>query len=313
LVVAADGGNSKTDLILATADGTVLAQVRGPGTHSPKDGADATAAMLAGLAAQSLHDAAMPADTPVDIGVFFCANVDNPDQVRELRDALVRTGVCRRVEVGNDTLAVLNAGAPDGWGVAVVVGAGINATGADRRGRTAGFLAIGRCSGDLGGGGWVATEGQAAAMRAADGRGPATSLERVIPDHFHLPSPADVAFAIDDDRITWLDLLTACPVVFAQAQAGDEVATAILATQADEIGTMVAALAQRLGFGDEPVPVVLGGSVMTHGGALNEQIVAKAIHARLPQAHPTFLDVPPVQGSLACALRLLPHNTSPRA
>ena len=41
-VVAVDGGNSKTDVVVADLSGGVLARVSGPGTRSYLDGVDAT-------------------------------------------------------------------------------------------------------------------------------------------------------------------------------------------------------------------------------------------------------------------------------
>ena len=305
LVVAADGGNSKTDLILATVDGDILAQVRGDGTHAPNNSYDEMASTLVGLTAQARREAGVDADAAIELGVFFCANVDTGYQEQALRDALARYDVCRELLIGNDTEAVLHAGAPEGWGIAVVTGAGINALGCDRAGRTETFLAIGRCSGDMGGGAWVATEGQAAAIRDADGRGDGTVLRYMIPEYFGLPDPFEVALAIDREEITWQQLLTACPVVYQAAEAGDEVALNIIRDQADEVAKMAAALARRLELDEEVIPVVLGGGVMTHSGKLNQEIVGEALARRLPEARPEFLAVPPVRGSLNYALRHL--------
>jgi N-acetylglucosamine kinase-like BadF-type ATPase len=46
VILAADGGNSKTELLAATRDGEVLAYRRGPGSNSHAIGADGTAAVL---------------------------------------------------------------------------------------------------------------------------------------------------------------------------------------------------------------------------------------------------------------------------
>lgn len=305
LVIAADGGNSKTDLILATADGQQLARVRGEGTRHETDSAAVMAVTLLDLVAQSLHQAGLPSDTQIDLGVFFCANVDTDEEERDLRAAMTDAGVCRQLVVGTDTMAVLHAGTPDDWGVAVVAGAGINATARDRHGRTESFLSQGRCSGDFGGGGWIAMEGQAAAIRAVDGRGPATVLTQLIPEFFHMTDPFEVALAMSYERIPWTDAIKACPVVIRAAEHGDQVALSILHTHAEEVATMAQALVRRLGLGDEPVPVVLGGSVMTHGGALHTQLITDALMAHVPNAQPIFLTVSPVEGSLAYALRLI--------
>src|SRR6185312_17136361 len=102
---------------------------------------------------------------------YFLANVDLAVERRIARRELGRAGLAETTVVGNDTLAVLRAGASRDWGVAVVSGAGINAVGVHPSGRTAGFLALGDYTGDTGGGVSLGVQGLAAAMRARDGRG----------------------------------------------------------------------------------------------------------------------------------------------
>ena len=65
-----------------------------------------------------------------------------------------------------------------GWGVGVVVGQGINAVGVAPDGRRARFAALGAISGDRGGGSGLGMDALGAAVRAQDGRGPRTVLER---------------------------------------------------------------------------------------------------------------------------------------
>lgn len=127
LVVGVDGGNSKTDLVLADTEGRLLSWVRGPGTRPHTEGMEITTERLAHLGRHALAEAGLPDTTPVSVGAYFLANVDRRAQERLALRQLTRLGVADRTLVRNDTLAVLNAGAPDGWGVAVVSGAGINA------------------------------------------------------------------------------------------------------------------------------------------------------------------------------------------
>ena len=133
LVLAVDGGNSKTDLALVRADGEVLALVRGPQSSPHHLGArrlpggarrrcSATRLAEAGL---DLRDGAV-----AEVGELLLAGVDFPAE----EQALVRRGEPRAAGRGgstvrNDTFAVLRAGTERGWGVAVVCGAGINCVG----------------------------------------------------------------------------------------------------------------------------------------------------------------------------------------
>ena len=96
----------------------------------------------------------------------------------------------------NDTFAALRAGTPDGWGVAVICGSGMNAVGRAPDGRVARFAGLGEIAGDRGGGSGLGMWGLGAAVRAVDGRGPATTLSALVPAHFGLDEPAAVTEAL---------------------------------------------------------------------------------------------------------------------
>ncbi|MFI6931740.1 N-acetylglucosamine kinase [Streptomyces sp. NPDC050287] len=302
LVVGVDGGNSKTDLVLADTEGRLLAWARGEGTRPHTDGMEVTAERLAHLGRRALAEAGIAKTTPVAVGAYFLANVDRRAQERSALRQLTRLGVAERAVVRNDTLAVLRAGAPDGWGVAVVSGAGINAAAVHPGGRSARFLSLGDITGDWGGGLAVARAGLGAAVRAGDGRGPATRLRQDLPAHFGLASVESVALAVSSGEIPVPALHGLAPLVFATAASGDAVARGIVVRLGDEIVTMVTALLRRLRLLRTPTPVVLGGGTLQ-----NDQVLLRDhIHARLaveaPLARPRVLDVPPVVGAVTEAL-----------
>ena len=59
-VLAIDGGNSKTDVALVAADGTLLATARGPGSNAQNVGLDQAMAVLADLVAAAARQAGLP-------------------------------------------------------------------------------------------------------------------------------------------------------------------------------------------------------------------------------------------------------------
>lgn len=302
-VVAADGGNSKTDLVLATEAGDVLARVSGAGTRPYLDGLPATAAGLVELTRSALAAAGLPADTAVAVGSYHLANVDFEDEEIAMHAALRAADVAERIEVVNDTFAVLRAGSPRGWGIAVVSGAGINAVGIRPDGRHERFLGIGATSGDWGGGRAVAIAAIGAAVRAGDWRGPDTALRGLILREFG-DEPEKVAVAAHRREISERELLAFAPVVFAAAADGDAVATGIVHRLADEVTSFASALLRRMQLCDSDVDVVLGGGTLQSG----QQVLTERIETRLRQVAPRFrlrmLDVAPVVGALASALTL---------
>lgn len=304
LVVAADGGNSKTDLVLATVDGAVLAQVQAGGTRPHLVGMTRTADELAALTAQALERAGLPADAPVEAGAFFLANVDLPEDELEARTELERLGLARRVEVSNDVFAVLRAGSERDWGIAVVSGAGINAAGIDPSGRVARFLSLGSVTGDWGGGYAVAISGLGAAVRAEDGRGRPTALTGLIAAHFGTPDASSAAVAVHRRTLAEADVLALAPVVFDAASAGDEVAGGIVARLADEVAHLAATLLRRLDLVGSDADVVLGGGTLQSGNGLLLDRIHDQLLAAAPSARLRVLAVPPVAGALVDALAM---------
>ena len=231
--------------------------------------------------------------------VYFLANVDLAVERRVARRELGSTGQAELTIVGNDTLAVLRAGASRGWGVAVVSGAGINAVGRHPSGRSAGFLALGDYTGDAGGGLDLGIAGLGAAIRARDGRGPASLLTASVPAHFGLRRPEDVAVAVHRGSIRYDGLHALAPVVFATAAARDDVAAGIVDAFADEVAVMATALIRRLRLIRTDLDVVLGGGTLQTGDAVLYDRVTAGITAVAPRARVSVLDVPPVFGALA--------------
>lgn len=151
-VIAVDAGNSKTDVALIGADGTVLAKARGAGFQPPLVGVEAALDVLGSVLDRAVAE--LPSATGSSGHLSAClANADLPVEEAELAEALEARGWAASVEVRNDTFAILRAGVDEPRGVAVVCGAGINCVGMVPDGRTARFPAIGRISGDWGGGG----------------------------------------------------------------------------------------------------------------------------------------------------------------
>ncbi|GAA3234168.1 hypothetical protein GCM10020256_50930 [Streptomyces thermocoprophilus] len=167
-VLAIDAGNSKTDVAVVTTGGDVLATARGGGFRPPAVGLDAALDALAAPVTEALARAGLDSVTHVSACL---ANADLPVEEEQLAAALHARGWGASTVVRNDTFAILRAGVAEPRGVAVVCGAGINCVGMRPDGRTARFPALGRISGDWGGGWGLAEEALWHAARAEDGRG----------------------------------------------------------------------------------------------------------------------------------------------
>ncbi|MFB8138438.1 N-acetylglucosamine kinase [Streptomyces parvus] len=300
-VVAIDAGNSKTDVALIGSDGTVLATARGGGFQPPAIGVEAAIDVLAGVLERAVAE--LPAPPVLSGHVSAClANADLPVEEAELAAALESRGWGSSVEVRNDTFAILRAGVDEPRGVAVVCGAGINCVGMTPDGRTARFPAIGRISGDWGGGSGLAEEALWFAARAEDGRGEPSELARALPGHFGLDSMYGLIEALHRGAIPFTRRHELTPVLFATAEAGDPVAAALVKRQAHEVVAMASVALDRLDLLEEEVPVLLGGSVLAaRHPQLNDRIAA-LLAARAPKAEVRVVSEPPVLGAALLGL-----------
>jgi N-acetylglucosamine kinase-like BadF-type ATPase len=318
-VLAIDGGNSKTDIALIGTDGSILGAARGGNSNHQGIGIDGTVAVLTKLVQVAADQAGLPRGGQVALHTSAClAGADLPSAEADLNQLVASLGWSATSSVRNDTFAVLRAGLDDHvsphWGIGVVCGAGINCVGVAPDGRTTRFLSLGELSGDWGGGGELGPQALWWAVRAEDGRGPETELRRAVAAHFGLERVEDVVIGIHLGKIRYEERHGLVPVLFETAERGDQVARDLLVRQAEEICLMAEVAARRLGLDaaggpdGEPVPVVLGGSLMTARDPLLTGAISQRLSASIPGAEIRIVDVPPVVGA---ALLGLDHVGAP--
>ncbi|MFD3568223.1 N-acetylglucosamine kinase [Streptomyces sp. NPDC058671] len=299
-LLAIDAGNSKTDVAVLGADGTVLGAARGGGFQPPLVGVAAAVDALAETVGRAGAEAGVPASFA---HVSAClANADLPVEESALRAALLGRGWSRSVRVHNDTFAILRAGLDEPRGVAVVCGAGINCVGMTPDGRTARFPAIGKISGDWGGGSGLAEEALWFAARAEDGRGEPTELARALPAHFGLETMYALIEALHLGRVPIARRHELTPVLFRVSAAGDPVALSLVHRLAEEVVALSAVALGRLGLLDEEAPVMLGGSVLAARHPQLEGRILDLLAERAPKAVVGFVTAPPVLGAGLLAL-----------
>lgn len=313
-VLGVDGGNSKTELLLVSRDGHVLAFARG-GTVSHQalagemrgssaERAAEGASRLASLARRAAAEAGVSSGNGVlaGDGIFCLAGADFTSDIRVLQAAFGNSGLVGRATVLNDAFAALRAGTDAPFGVVVICGAGVNAAGIGRDGRTARFPAVGEISGDWGGSHALGMAALTAALRARDGRGGPTALADLVPRHFGVARPATVTRQLYEGRLRSARLRELAPVVFGAAMDGDPIARDIVDRLADELAVMATAMARRVHLLRASFDVVLAGGVFRTPDAaffdrIREQVVQQASDARLVR-----LEAPPVLGAALLGL-----------
>ncbi len=293
VVVAVDGGGSKTDVVALGPEGTLVARARG-GASSPQGiGLAASVALIESLVLK------VAAGAPVRRTELYLSGLDLPRELTAYSEAIAGRAWARTVVVDNDLFALLRAGTAEPDAVAVVCGTGMNAVGVRSDGASARFAALGQISGDWGGGSGLGAEALWHAARDEDGRGPRTALTDAVRERFG-PIPQLIE-QLHFGELSSAALALLAPKVFELA-ATDAVAAALVDRQAAEVVAFVTACLKRLDLVDAGVPVVLGGGILQAGDQRLMSGIEAALRAAAPRARIVHVTDPPILGAALLAL-----------
>jgi N-acetylglucosamine kinase-like BadF-type ATPase len=304
-VLAFDGGSTKTDVVLVSREGAVLGRARvGPSNHQLV-GLDGTIDALT-EAMTAVMAAAQRPGTPFPLcptGVYCLAGLDLRVDEEKLAPAIEALGWTGRVILRNDTFAVSRAGTTAHWGIGVVCGTGMNCAAVGPDGRTVRFPALAELSGDFApGGAWLGLRALGLALRAGDGRGPATILRERVAAQLGTPDPEAALTGIYTGTLPYARLFELARVLLEAAAEGDVPARQAADALADEVAAFVRAAVVRLDLGDEAVEVVLGGGIFDTTDVAFHTRVENGIRAAAPRAVLVRLHAPPVLGAALIGL-----------
>ncbi|MGD0311907.1 MAG: BadF/BadG/BcrA/BcrD ATPase family protein [Acidimicrobiales bacterium] len=305
LVLAVDGGASKTDAWVVGTDGSILGTARGAGSNHQLSGLDGAMGALGSTIDAALGDAGLgTGERPaVGIGAYCMAGLDLPVDEERLVEAIGSRRWSAQDLVRNDTMAVLRAGVRSGWGIGVVCGSGLNCVGLGPTGSVARFPSLGELSGDFAAGGsWLGVRTLGLALRSRDGRGGPTSLAELVPSHFDLPDAESVLEAVYSGTVGFGRLFELARVCMDAATAGDTTAQGAVRFLAGEVVAMVTAAASRLGVSDGEVEVVLGGGLFASEYHTFTEWIETGVRESVPGAHLRRIDAAPVLGAALLGL-----------
>jgi glucosamine kinase len=268
VVVGIDGGATRTRAVVLV-DGVPRGRATVRSASAYHRGPDDAAAVAAEAARAALAAAGLAG--PVDALGAGLAGADDPSVRQRLQGALDAAGLARVVAIDHDAAAALAGGLALQPGVVVVAGTGSIAFGIDASGRRARAGGWGPLLDDEGSGYAVGRAALRAAMRAFDGRGPATALAEAVRARFCLVSLASLkipARALSVDEIAAL-----APLAVEAARGGDAVAAGILTAAGEALAAMVVAVARQLGWERAPFALVAVGGLFEAGDLLRAPLL----------------------------------------
>jgi len=306
-VLGVDGGGSKTHALVADERGEVLGFASSGRSNWEDTGLEAAGAALAEAIGGALAAAQVPPGA-LAASAFGLAGLDwDPDRpmLGALLDPLGLAGP-RRLE--NDSFIALRAGASRPFGVVVIAGTGHVAAGRDPAGRTVRTLGLGPMYGDFGSATDVAEEAVRAVADAYTGRGPATSLSRLLPPLAGCASAEQLLQRLSRGLVP---LPEAAPLVLQEAEAGDPACRQIVLHAGASLGESAAVVARRLGLGGQRFEMVMAGGLFRSRNRLLEGTLVDTMARQAPQAVPVHLTCRPVVGAALDALDLAGLPTDP--
>src|SRR3954468_4000885 len=301
IVIGVDGGGSKTRVLVATAEGEVLASAEGPKSAVTPGEAERSAEVIAELVTRALSEIALPG--AVLPRVLYCgvAGTGRDEERRALHAALDAKELAEEVVIDSDGLIAMYDAFDDRSGILLVVGTGSIAYGRSPAGEIVRCGGWGPAFGDEGSGGWIGRKALGIVAASSDGREPPTALL--------FPILAATQCEDVQDLIPWAAaadaraFATLAPVVFTTATAGDPRANALVALAAEELVLHIRALARQL-FTDEraAVAVALSGGLMERGSPLRKRLEQR-LKSAVPGAQLRSEEVLPARGALRAAAR----------
>ena len=294
-----DIGATKSHALLADKNGRAVGFGEGgPGNHEVV-GYDGLTATLQAITGQALADAGIRREQIAGAG-FGVAGYDWPSELPPTLESIASLGLSAPLEVVNDTIIGLVAGAEAGWGVAVIAGTSNNCWGWDAQHRIGRVTGNGSIFGEHGGSGELVQEALSAVARAWTQRGPSTALTGAFCQLAGASSDADLLEGLCKG---WYDIAAAAaPLVFQSAESGDAVAQDVVRWAATELASLANGVIRQLHLEDQAFDVVLVGS-MYNGGPLLLDPMQAAVQAVAPGACFVRLAVPPVVGAVLIAMQ----------
>lgn len=266
MLLAIDGGNSKTAAVILDESGALLARLAGPGSGG---GPAHVAAVVGRMLADWREDSGV--DREVRACVAALAGLDFEEDAPRFAAALAAVLPVARITAINDAHAVLAALGEDG--VAVIYGAGFNVVARGPLG-LATHPALGWSTGEWGGGHELGREAVRIAYRSADGRGPLSTLETAVLEATRQPDHRTLARAIRDGDVSEDAVGRLAELLLRAAATGDRAAVATLDRACQEIVELTL-LVSRRAFGPDRIPS--GTPVLLAGGVFRDEEAASRV------------------------------------
>ncbi len=295
-VMGIDGGGSNLRVIVATSDLQVVGESHAGTVNPSVIGREASVSLIGQHMQAAIENAHLQPDDiqAVCIGVAGASAEHSADWLREVVGAVTPNAQIR--PSADQEIALMGAHGKR-EGILILAGTGSVAYGVSPAGAAAVVGGWGYLLGDEGSGYWLGLSAIKAISQASERRAEKTSLTDIVLRELNLANPRDL--------IRWLyaeprnaEIARFAPLVLEQAEAGDAVASRLVAEAVQHLAGHITAIREILNFPD--APIAFAGGLLTRPNALSSGL-SRQLH--LPTT--PMPKHPPVIGAVLLALEML--------
>jgi len=289
-----DVGSSKTHALIVDETGACIGFGKAWAGNHQTVGYDGLKNVLKESFEQATKMAGIPVQQIMGAG-FGVSGYDFPSDREPHLQAIAALSLSCPLEVVNDGVNGLLAGASRGIGVNVTAGSSNNCRGRGHDGREGRIVGNGPTFGEFGGGIEIALKALHMVNYAWIKRIPPTALTNILLNATGAKDEMELMEGLSNEQYHLFPFI-AIEVIQA-ARDGDAAARQIIQWAGEELGWLAVSVARQIGMDNEEVEIVQSGSIF-EAGEIITQPMRDIILKHCPTAKIIHLDCPPVVGSV---------------
>lgn len=304
MILAIDGGGTKTDLGIFDLEGHILYRTMGPGCSHQSLGIHTYEEVIKMLLEEALSAIHLSKEN-ITYAHLGLTGADTEEDFDKLNRATKHLLGQIPFTIENDAWLILRSGLKEPHGAVCISGTGTNAAAIHKNGSSTILRSLGFIMGIYGGGLDIAREALHFAFRDDEKTYKPTLLSQEIPKLFHLYSMETMIPLLYPKNVLsreQLGMITG--LVFELSDQGDQVCQEILDKIATYLGHQTAGVIKQIHAEHEAFPVVVGGRVFKDGNQRFKDHMLSILKTEVPNA---YLINPKYSPMVGAYLRALDH------
>jgi N-acetylglucosamine kinase-like BadF-type ATPase len=299
-----DVGSSKTHALIVDETGACIGFGKAWGGNHQDVGYDGLENALKESFEQARTMAGISANQISGAG-FGIAGYDFPSDRESHLQAIAALGLSCPIEIVNDGMNGLLAGATHGCGVNVTAGSSNNCRGRNKNGKEGRIVGNGPTFGEFGGGIEIALKALHMANHAWIKRIPPTTLTKILLDATGAKDEMDLMEGLSNEQYHLFPFIAVD--VLQAARDGDTAASEVIQWAGEELGWLAVSVARQIGMNDEEFEIVQSGSIFDAGEIITNPM-RDIVLRHCPKAKIIHLNCPPVVGAVLLGMEQANFN-----